>query len=76
MADKKLAQEKVQADAEALSQIDEELKKTVDQLVAQVPSLVNQVKHLDNKVIDLLTELQARELCLERTTIANDDLQH
>jgi hypothetical protein len=30
MADKKLAQEKVQADVEALSQIDEELKKTVD----------------------------------------------
>jgi hypothetical protein len=31
------------------------------------------VKHLDNKVIDGLNELRTGELCLERTTKANDD---
>jgi hypothetical protein len=31
------------------------------------------VRHLDNKVLDGLNQLQARELCLECTTKANDD---
>jgi hypothetical protein len=31
--------------------------------------------YLDSKVINLLTELRARELCLEWTTIANNDLK-
>jgi hypothetical protein len=34
------------------------------------------VKHLDNKVLDSLIELRTRELCLEHTIAANDDLQH
>jgi hypothetical protein len=52
----------------------EELKKTTYQVVVWVPSLEDQVKQLDNKILDLLTELQARELYLKQTTVANDDL--
>jgi hypothetical protein len=33
----------------------------------------DKVKHLENKVVDGLNEVRARELCLERTTRANDD---
>jgi hypothetical protein len=29
--------------------------------------------HLENKVVNGLNEIRARELCLERTTQANDD---
>jgi hypothetical protein len=41
----------------------------------QIPTLENKVKHLENKVVDRLNEVQARELCLECTTRANDDYQ-
>jgi hypothetical protein len=73
LAKEKAAQEKKQADAETLSQAVEELKKTAYSLIAQVPSLEEKVRHLDNKVLDSLTELQAKELSLERTTKANED---
>jgi hypothetical protein len=49
------------------------LKILADRFIAQIPDLEEKVKHLDNKVIDGLNELQTRELCLERTTKANDD---
>jgi predicted nucleic acid-binding Zn-ribbon protein len=75
LAEEKLAQEKAQTDTDTLSRAVEELKKIADQLSARVPPLEDQVKHLDNKILDLLNELQARELCLERTTIANDDFK-
>jgi cell division protein FtsB len=74
LAEEKLAREKAKIDVETLSRANEKLKKTTEQLAAQVPSLETQVKNLDNKVIDLLTELQANELSLGRITIANDDL--
>jgi hypothetical protein len=44
-----------------------------DRRVDQVPFLKEKVKHLDNKVLDSLTKLQAKELSFERTTKANDD---
>jgi seryl-tRNA synthetase len=75
LAEKKLTQEKAQIDAETLTRVVEELKKTTDQVVVWVPSLEDQVKQLDNKILDLLTELQARELYLKQTTVANDYLQ-
>jgi chromosome segregation ATPase len=65
--------EMAQVEAETLTRVVEELKKTANQFAAQVPSLEEKVKYLDNKIIDLLTELCTRELCLERTTKANDD---
>jgi hypothetical protein len=71
---KKAVWEKAQADVEILAWPVEEPKKMADKLTTQVPSLEDQVKHLDNKVIDSLTELHDRELCPERTTAANDDL--
>jgi hypothetical protein len=72
---KKVAWEKAQDDVEILAWPVEEPKKMADKLTTQVPSLEDQVKHLDNKLIDSLTELHDRELCPERTTAANDDLQ-
>jgi hypothetical protein len=50
-----------------------DLKIFTDKSAAQVPILEEKVKHLENKVVDRLDEVRARELCLERTTIANDD---
>jgi hypothetical protein len=41
--------------------------------VTQVPTLEEKVKHLDNKVLDGLIELHAKELSLEQITIANED---
>jgi uncharacterized UPF0160 family protein len=53
----KVAWEKSQADTETLTMAVEELKKAIDKLAARVPSLEDEVKHLDNKVLDSLTEL-------------------
>jgi septal ring factor EnvC (AmiA/AmiB activator) len=75
LAKEKLAREKAQADAESLSRAVEEIKKIADQLVAHVPSLETQVKNLNDKIIDLNIDLQARELSLEQTTAAKDDFQ-
>jgi hypothetical protein len=70
---KRLLRKKVQADAETLAQAVEELKKMADILATQVPSLEEKVKHLDNKVLDSLTKLRAKELSLEQTTKADED---
>jgi hypothetical protein len=51
----------------------EDLKKTADGLTTQVPILEEKVKHLDNKVLDGLTEIYAKELSLEQTTKVNED---
>jgi hypothetical protein len=50
-----------------------DLKISTDKFAAQIPTLENKVKHLENKVVDGLNEVRARELCLERTTWVNDD---
>jgi hypothetical protein len=47
-----------------------------DLLTTYVPSLEPQVKMLNDTIADINTELHARELSLERTTIAMDDFQH
>jgi hypothetical protein len=52
-----------------------DLKIYADKFAAQIPILDEKVKHLENKVVDGLNEVRARELCLERTTKANDDYQ-
>jgi hypothetical protein len=38
-----------------------------------MPTIEDKVKHLENKVVDGLNEVRARELCLECTNQANDD---
>jgi peptidoglycan hydrolase CwlO-like protein len=62
LAEEKAVWAMAQADIEALARAVEELKKMVDKFTARVPSLEDHVKHLENKVIDSLTEIQAREL--------------
>jgi hypothetical protein len=42
-------------------------------LLLKCPTLEDKVKHLENKVVDGLNEVKARELCLEYTTQANED---
>jgi hypothetical protein len=58
-----------------LSQAVKDLKIYADKFIAQISNLEEKVKHLENKVIDGLNDAGARELCLERTTKANDDYQ-
>jgi hypothetical protein len=53
-----------------------DLKISADKFAAQVPTLEEKIKHLDNKVIDGLNEIRAKELDLERTTKANDDYKN
>jgi hypothetical protein len=44
-----------------------------DSLTARVPSLEEKEEHLDNKVLDLLIDLWAKKLGLERTIKTNED---
>jgi chromosome segregation ATPase len=50
-----------------------DLKISADKFTPQIPTLEDKVKYLENKVVDGLNEVRARELCLERTTQANND---
>jgi t-SNARE complex subunit (syntaxin) len=50
-----------------------DLKILADNFTAEIPTLEDKVKHLENKVVDVLNEVKAQELCLERTTRANED---
>jgi hypothetical protein len=52
-----------------------DLKISADRFATQIPILEDKVKRLENKVVDGLNEIQALELCLERTTWANDIYQ-
>jgi hypothetical protein len=40
---------------------------------SQIPTLEDKVKHPEDKVVEALKEVRARELCLERTTQPNDN---
>jgi hypothetical protein len=52
-----------------------DLKIFADKFAAQILDLEEKVKHLENKLIDGLNEIRAKELYLERTTKANDNYQ-
>jgi uncharacterized coiled-coil protein SlyX len=60
-------------DVETLSRAVKEIKKTVDQPTTHVPYLETHVKNLNDKITNLNTELCARELSLERTTVTKYD---
>jgi exonuclease V gamma subunit len=50
-----------------------DLKIFADMFAAQIPTLEDKVKHLENKVVDELSEVRVRDVCLESITRANDD---
>jgi hypothetical protein len=58
-----------------LSRAVKDLKIFAVRFATQIPILEDKVKHLENKVVDGLNEVWARELCLECSTRANDDYQ-
>jgi hypothetical protein len=51
------------------------LKASADRFATQIPTLEDKVKHLEDKVVEGLNEVRARELCLGHTTWANYDYQ-
>jgi chromosome segregation ATPase len=69
----KAAQKIAQIEVDTMTQAVKDLRISVDKLDARIPTLKDKVKHLENKVVDGLNEVRARELCLERTTQVNDD---
>jgi phage-related tail protein len=64
-----------QIEVDVLTRVVMDLKISVDRFASQVPTLEDKVKHLENKVVDGIIEIMARELYLERTTRANNDYQ-
>jgi chromosome segregation ATPase len=76
LMEEKAAREKAQAKNKTLAQAVEDLKKTANKFATQIPVLEDKVKHLDNKVLDTLTEAHAKELSLERVTKANEDYKN
>jgi predicted nucleic acid-binding Zn-ribbon protein len=73
LAKEKVARETTQVEVNTLTRVVERLKISINKFFAQIPALEEKVKHLDNKVIDGLNKLRAKELDLERTTKSNDD---
>jgi chromosome segregation ATPase len=72
----KAARDIAQIEVDTLTRAIKDLKISTDNFAAQIPALEEKVKHLENKVIDGLNEVRARELCLERTTKVNDDYKN
>jgi outer membrane murein-binding lipoprotein Lpp len=65
----------IEIEIDVPSRVVRDLKISTDRFASQIHTLGDKVKHLENKVVDGLNEVRARELCLERTTRANDDYQ-
>jgi predicted nucleic acid-binding Zn-ribbon protein len=65
LAKEKAAWKKAQTKVETLTRAIEDLKISTDMLATQISTLEEKVKHMDNKVLDGVTELQARDLYLE-----------
>jgi VIT1/CCC1 family predicted Fe2+/Mn2+ transporter len=71
----KAARQIARAEVETLTRAVGDLKILANRFAAQISVLKDKVMHLDNKVIDGLNELRAKELCLEHTTNANVDFR-
>jgi hypothetical protein len=52
-----------------------DLKILANKFAAQIPTLEDKAKDLKNTVVDMLNEVSAQELRLERTTRANEDYE-
>jgi hypothetical protein len=62
-----------QVEVDMLSRAVCDLKISAHMFATQIPTLEDMFKHVEDKVVDGLKEVRAWELCLERTTQANDD---
>jgi VIT1/CCC1 family predicted Fe2+/Mn2+ transporter len=71
----KAARQMARAEVETLTRVVGDLKILANRFATQISVLKGKVKHLDNKVIDGLNELRAKELYLEHTTNANADFR-
>jgi hypothetical protein len=69
----KAARKATRIEVDTLTEAVKDLKIYANKIATQIPTLKDNVKHLENKVVDGLNEVKARELCLEHTTRANDD---
>jgi chromosome segregation ATPase len=76
LAEERVVQEKALAKNETLTHAIDDLKKSADRFAAQIPDLEEKIKHLDDKVLDGLTELRTQELNLEQTTKAKEDYKN
>jgi predicted nucleic acid-binding Zn-ribbon protein len=72
---KKVTEVAAQVEADILSRAVRDLKVSADRFASQIPTLEDKIKHLEDKVVEGLKEVRARELCLERTNHANDNYQ-
>jgi hypothetical protein len=61
----KATRETTQIEVDTLIRAVKDLKISTDKFAAQIPTLEDKVKHLENKVVDGLNEVRARELWLE-----------
>jgi CO dehydrogenase/acetyl-CoA synthase delta subunit len=64
-----------QVEADVLSWAVRDRKVSANKFATQIPILEDKDKHLEDKVMEGLKEVRARELCLEHTTQANDNYQ-
>jgi glutamine synthetase type III len=71
----KAAQIVARVEADVLSWAVRDLKISADRFASQIPTLEDKVKHQEDKVVEGMNKVRAWELCLERTTRANDDYQ-
>jgi chromosome segregation ATPase len=71
----KAARKATQIEADMLAQAVKDLKILANKFATQILTLEDKVEYLKNKVVDELNEVRARELCLERTTQANEDYE-
>jgi chromosome segregation ATPase len=69
----KATRKAAEIEVDMLARAVKDLKILADKFTAQIPTLEDKVKHLENKVVDVLNEVKAQELCLECTTRANED---
>jgi hypothetical protein len=74
LASKQLTWKEANWDAETCTKAVIELKEMVDRPLVQVTLLETQIGVLSGTIMDHSTKLIAKELCLERTTMAKDDL--
>jgi hypothetical protein len=75
LEEEKVARLIAQIEVDVLSRAVRDLKISASRFASQILTLKDKVKHLENKVVDGLNEVRARELCLERTTRTNDNYQ-
>jgi predicted nucleic acid-binding Zn-ribbon protein len=61
----KATREKAQTEVKTPTRAVEDLNISADRFATQILALEEKVKHLDNKVLDGLTDLRAKDICFE-----------